>query len=207
MKIKQIEDIGFKIIASHPYKARKKVNISFGLFSNESKTLFSDTDVSVLSISQNSALKNKKNIFIIDSPGEYETQGIFIQGISWIDKNMKPNLLYVLEAEKMRICSFSILPQQELSSKCLERIGSIDVLIMPIGQQKDVFLKDIKNIISQIEPSLVIFLKQKSDKVAKKETDNFLKAIGAKLSEEKNQMSFEKSDLDGNKRKFVVIDS
>jgi len=40
-----------------------------------------------------------------------------------------------------------------------------------------------------------------------KETDDFLKTIGAELSEEKDRVSFEKRDLIDDGRKFIIIGS
>ena len=209
MRIKQLQEAGFKVTASHAYETRKKIDIIFGLFTKEPKTVFSNTDILVLNALSEETLKLKNNgsIFVIDSPGEYEVHSIFIQGVRWTDENKGHKILYVLEAEKMRICCFDTLPQQELSPQCLERIGDVDVLIVPIGQQKKVLLKEARNVISQIDPSLVIFLKQKVDKSMVKETDDFLKTIGAELSEEKDRVSFEKRDLSDDGRKFIIIGS
>ncbi len=207
MKIKQLQDAGFKITASHPFQARKKIDITFGLFEKEPKNVFSGTDILVLNESSEKTLKTNKNVFIINSPGEYEVQGIFVQGIRFIDKNTKHNILYVLEAEGMRICCFNLLPQQELSSQCLERIGNIDVLLAPVGQEKQILLKDVRNVISQVDPSLIVFFKQKVGKSMTKQTSDFLKTIGAELSPEKEKLCFEKRDLSDDGRKFIVIDS
>ena len=125
--------------------------------------------------------------FLIQGPGEYEVKGVFIQGIPAFhdDKNGKEkgeNTIYVVEAEDMRFCHLGDLGQKQLTDDQLEKIDSVDVLMIPVGGEYTIDSSSAQKIISQIEPKIVIpmhyalpKLKYKLDDVAK-----FLKTLGKK---------------------------
>lgn len=87
--------------------------------------------------------------FIINSPGEYETKGVFVEAIT--------QGIYIISLEQMRIC-YSNKPK--LTDKELETINNIDIL-----------LAISKKLINQIEPKLVILIKSITDKISIKKKD------------------------------------
>lgn len=123
--------------------------------------------------------------FLIESPGEYEVKGVFVQGIpSFHDdsdgKERGPNTIYVVEAEDMRICHLGDFGQKQLTDEQLEKIDTVDILMIPVGGEYTVSSIEAQKIISQIEPKIVIpmhyslpKLKAKLDDVSK-----FLKIMG-----------------------------
>jgi L-ascorbate metabolism protein UlaG (beta-lactamase superfamily) len=123
--------------------------------------------------------------FLIDGPGEYEIKEVFIQGIPSFhdDKEGKEkglNTIYVIEAEEMRFCHLGDLGQKQLTDEQLEKIDSVDVLMIPVGGEFTIDSASAQKIIGQIEPKIVIpmhyalpNLKIKLEDVAK-----FLKAMG-----------------------------
>lgn len=127
----------------------------------------------------------KGNPFLIEGPGEYEIKGIFVQGINSFhdDKEGKErgtNTIYTIEAEDIRFCHLGDLGQKELTDEQLEKIGRVDVLMIPVGGVYTISSSEATKIIGQIEPKIVIpmhyalpKLKFKLDEVA-----GFLKAMG-----------------------------
>ncbi len=98
---------------------------------------------------------------MIEEPGEYEVKDIFIQGIpSFHDeeegKKRGQNTIYTIEAEGIRLCHLGDLGQKELNSDQLEKIGDIDILMVPVGGVYTINSKGAAKIISQIEPRLII---------------------------------------------------
>src|SRR4030042_2757842 len=78
------------------------------------------------------------NPFLIDGPGEYEIKEVFIQGISAFHddsqgKERGKMTIFTIEAEELRLCHLGALGQKELTSDQLEKIGEIDILMIPIG--------------------------------------------------------------------------
>jgi len=77
--------------------------------------------------------------FVIEEPGEYEIKDIFIQGIfSWHDpkegKERGPNIIYTIDTpEEIKVCHLGDFGQKELKEEQLEKIGGIDILMIPVG--------------------------------------------------------------------------
>ena len=99
--------------------------------------------------------------FLVTGPGEYEIKGVYTQGIhSWHDnktgKARGENTIYKIEAEDLKIAHLGDLGQNELSESQVEGLGTVDVLMTPIGGIYTISAKEAARIISQIEPKIVI---------------------------------------------------
>jgi len=162
---------------------------------------------------------NKKAVrntpFLIEGPGEYEIKEVFVQGIASFhdDKEGKErglNTMYTIEAEEMKLCHLGSLGQKELSDDQLEKIGDIDILMIPVGGADTISAKEAAKIISEIEPRIVIpmhyhlpSLKMPaSDKLDG--VDKFLKEMGRKSTETQPKLLIKKKDLP-EETKIVVL--
>lgn len=140
--------------------------------------------------------------FIIDGPGEYEVKEIYIQGIkSWHDsslgKERGDNTIYTIETEEMKICHLGDLGQKELSAEQIEKIGQVDILMIPIGGLYTISAEEAIKIMSQIEPKITIPMHYQIPKLKIKldGLDKFLKTIGIKSIEPLTKLSIKKKDL------------
>jgi L-ascorbate metabolism protein UlaG (beta-lactamase superfamily) len=127
----------------------------------------------------------KGNPFLISGPGEFEVKGVFVQGInsSHDDKDGKDkgqNTIYTIEAEDMRFCHLGDLGQKELTDEQLEKIGAIDVLMIPVGGTYTISSVEAMKIVSQIEPRIVIPMHYEIPKlkIQLDSVEKFLKAMG-----------------------------
>jgi L-ascorbate metabolism protein UlaG (beta-lactamase superfamily) len=126
----------------------------------------------------------KGSPFVINGPGEYEVKGVFVQGItSFHDdvsgKEKGKNTIYVLEAEEMRFCHLGDLGQKQLTDEQVDKIGAVDVLMVPVGGEYTIDSPSAQKIIGQIEPRIVIpmhFAISKSSELDG--VDKFLKTMG-----------------------------
>ncbi len=159
---------------------------------------------------------NKKAVagspFLIDGPGEYERKGVFIEGIPAFhdDKTGKErgqNTIYTIEAEEMRVCHLGDLGQKELSPEQLEKIGEIDILMVPVGGVFTIDVKEAGKIISQIEPRIVIPMHYHIPKLKIKldGVDKFLKEMGRKSAESQPKLLIKKKDLLQDETKIIVL--
>jgi len=165
---------------------------------------------------------------LINDFGEYEIKEVFIQGIfSYHDncqgKERGTNTIYTIEVEKMKLCHLGDLGQKELNSCQLEKIGDIDILMIPVGGVGTLDSKGAAKVISQIEPKIVIpmhyqipysgrrpdgqyrpklsmAVEEKLDGV-----DKFLKVMGQKLVEPQPKLVIKKKDLLEERMKIVVL--
>ena len=150
--------------------------------------------------------------FIIDGPGEYEVKGVFIQGVhSWHDEKegqeRGSNTIYTIDVEEIRLCHLGDLGQSELSSEQLEKIGEVDILLMPVGGVYTIDAKVALKIMSQIEPKITIPMHYALPKLKVKidGVDKFLKTIGVKAVEPLPKLSLKKKDLSEGTAKVVLL--
>lgn len=99
--------------------------------------------------------------FLISGPGEYEIKEVFIQGVPAFHDNSQgkergQTTIYVIEAEELRVCHLGDIGQKELTSEQLEKIGEVDILMIPAGGIYTIDSKDALKIMSQIEPKIII---------------------------------------------------
>jgi len=144
-----------------------------------------------------------EEIFRIDSPGEYEVKGIFVYAIGLKDKN---NLIYHIESEQVSIGHLGNL-NRALSEQELEQLNGIDILLLPTGGNSVLDAKKATDLISQIEPRIVIpmhyalpGLKEKLDSV-----DNFCKEIGSCEKGKLDKLKITKKDLPVEETKYYIL--
>lgn len=101
------------------------------------------------------------NPFIADRPGEYEIKGISIFGYpssheTTAGVNFKvENIIYLIEADGLRICHLGDLGKKVDEAK-LEEIDGVDILLIPVGGFYTIGPKEASELITAIEPSIVI---------------------------------------------------
>jgi len=151
--------------------------------------------------------------FIIDGPGEYEAKNIFVYGIPTVnpEKNGKtesPNIIYRIEMEGITIAHLGFL-DHVLDDSEMEKLEGTDILILPVGGGEVINAKQATEIISQLEPRIVIpmhyalpglKIKNKIDDVKM-----FCKEFGACPKEEINKFKITKKDLPQEDLKVVVL--
>jgi L-ascorbate metabolism protein UlaG (beta-lactamase superfamily) len=125
------------------------------------------------------------NPFIIETTGEYALKGIFIKGVpafhdNELGRKRGTNIIYVIDSEKMTLCHFGDIGQEELSEKQLEEIGEVDIAFIPVGGVYTVNGIGAAHILHQIEPKIVIPIHYKIDglKYDLEKVDTFLKEVG-----------------------------
>lgn len=150
------------------------------------------------------------NPFVINGPGEYDIKGIYIKGIYSYHDNNKGldrgiNTIYVIESEEMEICHLGDLGQKELVDTQLDKMGEVDILMVPIGGTYTIDSEEAVKIINQIEPTIVIPMHYKIPglNIKLEEVKDFLKEIGAQ-QETTEELNVKKLDL-GEDMKVVIL--
>lgn len=150
--------------------------------------------------------------FLIEGPGEYEIKGIFIQGIPAFHDNSQGRergeiTIYTIESEDIVICHLGDFGQKELTAEQLEKIGKVDILMIPVGGIYTISSREALKVISQIEPQIVIPMHYQIPKLKLKleELDKFLKVMGLKSIEPQTKLTIKKKDLLANEMKVVVL--
>lgn len=149
---------------------------------------------------------------LVSGPGEYEVKEIFIQGIpsfhdSSLGKERGQNTIYTIEAEGIRLCHLGDFGQKELTSEQIEKIGEVNILMVPIGGIYTISAKEATRIMSQIEPSIIIPMHYQIPKLKLKldELDKFLKIMGIKKIESLAKLSIKKKDISPEEAKIIIL--
>ncbi len=153
-----------------------------------------------------------KESFLITGPGEYEIKGVYIEGIpshrlvSNGPTAHKDNI-YTIETEGIKICHLGKLAQGDLTSNQLEKIGEVDILIIPIGGAETIDAKAAVKIMAQIEPRITIPMYYRFPKLKIKldTIDKFLKFLGIKKLEPLPKLSIKKKDILPEEAKIIVL--
>jgi hypothetical protein len=158
-----------------------------------------------------SAPTDRSGAFIINGPGEYEISEASIRGIparSHLDEKGLGSTVYTINIGDWTACVLGhIYP--ELGDEQLEKIGVVDVLIIPVGGNG--FTLDALGavqMIKKIEPKIVIPTHFADDKiryeVPQSSLDVFLKEMGVSEPEELDTLTLKDRDI-GDKTRVVVL--
>ena len=66
------------------------------------------------------------------------------------------NTIYTIETEDLKLCHLGDLGQKELTADQLEKIGEVDILMIPVGGIYTISSKEAPKIMAQIEPKIII---------------------------------------------------
>jgi len=134
-----------------------------------------------------------------DGPGEYEVHNVFITAIrTWRDESKKdtPNTIFHFRFDGISLLhlgDIGHIPTQE----ALERIGDVDVLLLPVGNKTTLDVGTAIEMVTLLEPLVVIpmhyhllGLKIKLDPV-----DHFLAELGAGEVVALDELKIAKSSL------------
>lgn len=130
--------------------------------------------------------------FVIDGGGEYEVKGVSVIGVaSWHDDKAGaqrgPNTIYIIEIDGMRVCHLGDLGHK-LSDAQLEEIGSVDVVLVPVGGEYTLDATQAGEVVQQLDPWIIIPMHYQQPgldaatfgKLAG--VDSFLKVIGKEVA-------------------------
>lgn len=125
---------------------------------------------------------------VITGPGEYEAKGIKIIGVATFHDNNKgvdrgKNTVYRIEMDGVSLVHCGDLGHK-FDDKQLEILDGVDVLLVPVGGIYTIDAKSASEVVSQIEPKIIIPMHYNSSELNQKNLsalaplDNFLKEMG-----------------------------
>jgi len=140
--------------------------------------------------------------FVISGPGEYEKSGVNIVGIaSFHDDNggkeRGKNTIYNMAIDGVNIVHFGDFGQKKLTQEQVEQLSNCDVLLIPVGSVYTISGKEAPDIISQIEPKIIIPMHYKTDglKFDLDPVSAFLSAMGKEGLEPQPKLSVSRERL------------
>ncbi len=152
--------------------------------------------------------------FVITGPGEYEIKGILIQGVAAYhdDKegaNLGSNTIYRIEVDGITIGHLGDLGHA-LANGQVEKMEGVDILMIPVGGGSTIDAKKATEIISQLEPRIVIPMHYEipglKTKTKLSDLSLFCKEIGVCPKEKVNKYKITKKDLPQDNLQVVVME-
>lgn len=157
-----------------------------------------------------SNIKAAKGAFVVDGPGEYEISSVFITGVN-IDpvknnENKERNNVFVIYLDDIAICHLGDLNHVP-TQKQVEDMGNIDVLLVPVGGQNALAAAQAAEVISLIEPFIVIPMHYKLPNITINldPVQKFLTEMGISKTETVESLKLTKSSLP-DETQVVVMD-
>jgi L-ascorbate metabolism protein UlaG (beta-lactamase superfamily) len=150
---------------------------------------------------------------VIDGPGEYEVKGITVNGVAAYHDDRKGeergrNTVFLIEVDDVRVCHLGDLGHR-LDDASLEVIGSVDILLVPVGGGNSLDASRAAEVVRQIEPRMVVPMHYAVPAV-KKELDGverFLKEMGAPETEPIQRLSVQATTGETETTKVVVLEA
>lgn len=152
------------------------------------------------------------SVHTITGPGEYEIGGVFITGLSTEDnKKKKPadgqgNTVYVFDFDGLTVCHLGDLDHVPTQTQ-IETLGNVDVALVPVGGGGGLNASQAAEVVSLLEPSIVIPMHYHTDDVNFKldPVSKFLKEMGLGSLKPEAAMKVTKSGLP-DETKVVLLD-
>lgn len=148
--------------------------------------------------------------FVISCAGEYDFKGVLVEGIDSYHDDKKgeergSNIMYRIEIDDISVAHLGDLGDI-LDNTQLEKLVGTDVLLIPVGGKYTIDAKKAVEVISQIEPRIVIPMhyKTKDVKYDLDPIDKFIKEFGLTPTYEE-KLKISKKDLPQEDMELVIL--
>lgn len=150
----------------------------------------------------------KSEIFLINSPGEYDVKNIFIRGILVKNSDKENIVIYTIDVDDIKFCYLADLNNSKLLDEQLDLIGSSDVLILPVGGKSVLDAKAAYNLVNEIEPKIAIPIYYKIPKISPNlnSLEDFLKFFSKKnIKEVGDKLILKKKDIPEEGPNLIIL--
>lgn len=151
-----------------------------------------------------------KEPFAITGPGEYEKEGVTVQGFLTKSEYGLPkgesqavNTVYAVKLEGMTLVHLGALADGALPPDAKEAIDEIDVLFVPVGGDGVLDAAEASKLATMLEPKVVIPMHW-SGMGAAKSLDQFIKEEGAE-AEKVDKLTLKKKDAAVKDGAIIVV--
>jgi L-ascorbate metabolism protein UlaG (beta-lactamase superfamily) len=154
----------------------------------------------------------RKDPFVIDTAGEFEYKGVYIEGIDSYHDDEKgakrgSNVIFRFDFSDLSVAHLGDLGHI-LTDKQIERLEGVDVLLVPIGGVYTIDAKKAVEVINQLEPRVVIPMHYQIDGLELPEQldnlEKFIKELGI-APEYEEKLKISKKDLPTDATKLVIL--
>ncbi|MGQ9586179.1 MAG: MBL fold metallo-hydrolase [Anaerolineae bacterium] len=138
---------------------------------------------------------------VLDGPGEYEVQGVFITGIATYHDQKKgkdrgSNTVFLFDFDGVTVCHLGSLGHP-LTQTQTELLSDVSVLLVPVGGGNTLDATGAAEVISQIEPRIVVPMRYRTPGITVRldPVTRFLKEMGLARPDPLESLSVSASSL------------
>ncbi len=135
---------------------------------------------------------------VLDTPGEYEIGGVFITAIpAYADKKKSAlSTVFHFDYDGLTVCHLGHLGQVPTQSQ-VEALGPVNILLIPVGGDGGLTPAEASEVISLIEPSIVIpmWYKIPGLTLSLGPLSRFLKQMGVEKAEPQDSLKVSRGNL------------
>lgn len=158
--------------------------------------------IALYSHGQKDAATLSQDPFVLDTLGECETKGVMMYAIAGNDANV----IYKINCEGMNILHLG-QQKSKLTNDALEKIGTIDILLLPVGGGECFSPEDAAAMVTSLEPRIVIPIGHQCDTDTKaKPVSEFIKELGIKPEATDKKFIIKQKDLPQEDTKLYVLE-
>ena len=147
---------------------------------------------------------------VIKSIGKMERAGIIFNGIETYHDNSKGaergrNIVYTIKADDITVCHLGDLGHT-LTEEQLKKIGSIDLLLIPVGGGPTIDKSAVDSVIDALKPRIIIPMHYKNEKCSLNIAgiDQFLKGRKGVRHFKESEITITKDSLPHETEIFVI---
>jgi len=149
---------------------------------------------------------------LVDTAGEYSVKGVDIKGIlAFHDgaegKKYGHNVVFSIESEGIKVVHLGDIGHP-LTEAQAQKIGTPDILMIPVGGGHSIDGKEATKIIKQLEPKIVIPMHYKIPnlKAELNGIDDFCKEMGICAAEPLKKLSIKAGNLAGKEVEIITME-
>ncbi len=147
--------------------------------------------------------------FVIEGPGDYEVKGIFIKGMMTdvvLDGKKYINTIYTLTVDNINLCFLGALGSGALSAEAREKIGSPDILFVPIGGGDVLDPAQAQKLALSLEPKIIIPMEY-GDDMQKDALKHFLREAGQDSVSPIEKLTVKRKDIESKNGEVIILAS
>ena len=157
--------------------------------------------LALFSQGQKGSITLTQDPFVIDTLGEMEVKKVMVYALPAHDQ-----VIFKINSEDLNIVHLGMLNKKPEAS-ILEKIGTPDVLFIPVGGAPYLDIKDAADLVTTMEPRIIIPIAYQSENDPKlKPLDAFLKEVGLKPDITDKKIIIKKKDLPQEETKLMVLE-
>lgn len=149
---------------------------------------------------------------LINTPGEFEIDDVYITGIPTFHDNKEgeergKNIVFQIEIEGISVVHLGDLGH-ELNEKSISKMGKVDVLLVPVGGHYTIDAFVASKVISSLEPAIVIPMHYRSEDSSQKDLDEvskFLHEMGVSNPEKLDSLKITTPESDEKETRIIIL--